>query len=103
MAAASGVTVSDGVITAFNDQKLGKKTKYIQMKVSDDNKEIVLEKTADTATLDEFVSQLPPSDCRWAVFDFHFDLQESGERNKLIFVAWYVSFVIFLVCEKAVQ
>jgi cofilin len=91
MAAASGVSVNDEVVDAFNAQKLGKKAKYIQMKVSDDNKQIIVDPDCDSAsitTLEQVVAQLPPQACRWGVFDFHYDLQESGERNKLVFVAW---------------
>lgn len=38
-------TVNQECITAFNDLKLTKKYKYIIFKLSDDNKEIVIDKT----------------------------------------------------------
>ncbi|GAA5820832.1 hypothetical protein JCM11251_001833 [Rhodosporidiobolus azoricus] len=63
-------------------------TKYIVFKLSDDNKEIVVEKTSESADYDEFTDALPPNTCRYAVYDFEFEIPGEGKRNKICFFAW---------------
>jgi len=61
--------------------------KYVIFKLSDDNKEIVVEKTSESGEYDDFVADLPGESCRYAVYDFQFD-QGEGQRNKITFIAW---------------
>ena len=88
--AASGVTVQDAVVTEFNNIKIGHKYSYIQLKLTDDLREIEVEKTvaAGAGSYEEFVQQLPANDCRYVVYDFHFDTGKAGSREQLIFVVW---------------
>jgi len=88
--AASGVSVQDAVVTEFNNIKIGHKYRYIQMKLTDDMTEIEIEKTVEPSgdTYEQFVQQLPSDDCRYAVYDFHFDTGKSGQREQLIFLLW---------------
>jgi cofilin len=88
--AASGVSVQDAVVSEFNNIKIGHKYVYIQMKITNDLKEIEVEKTVDTGacSYEDFVHQLPPNDCRYAIYDFHFDTGKAGQREQLIFVVW---------------
>jgi len=94
MTTLSGVTVHDDVVSEFQNIKLGKKYSYIQMKISDDRKMIEIEKKIDTgsagSTYEEFVKQFPANDCRYAVYDFEYELGLSGLRNELVLVVWYV-------------
>lgn len=51
----SRATVAPECITAYNDLKLSKKYKYVIYKLSDDNKEIVVDTTSDNgAEYDDF-------------------------------------------------
>lgn len=88
----SGVKVSDDAVKAFNDFKLsGKKTSpnYIIYRVNDDKTEIVIDKEGRTDKYDEFVDLLPENDCRYAVYDFTFDLPNGeGHRSKIVFITW---------------
>jgi len=88
--AASGVTVQDAVVTEFNNIKIGHKYQYYQMKLTADWKEIEVEKTvaSGTETFEQFVQQLPHDDCRYIVYDFHFDTGKAGHREQLIFIVW---------------
>jgi len=86
----SGVEVADDVVTEFQTIKLAKKYSYIQMKISDDRTVIEIEKTVDTSSYEDFVKQFPANDCRYAIYDFEYELGESGQRNELVFVIWYV-------------
>lgn len=88
--AASGVTVQDAVVTEFNNIKIGHKYTFVQMKITDDLKEIEVEKTVNTGgcSYEEFVQQLPANDCRYAIYDLHFDTGKAGQREQLIFIVW---------------
>lgn len=61
--------------------------KYIVFKLSDDNKEIVVEKTSESGSYDDFVGDLPAESCRYAIYDFEYEKGE-GKRNKICFYAW---------------
>ena len=63
-------------------------TKYIIFKLSDDNKEIVVEKSSESANYDEFVAELPGESCRYAIYDFEYEKGNDGKRNKIVFIAW---------------
>ena len=84
----SGVGVNDDCITEYQNLKLGHKLRYIIFRLSDDNREVIVENTAQPdATYDQFVEGLPKDDCRYAVFDFEYQV-DGGQRNKLLFVVW---------------
>jgi len=84
---ASGVAVNEDCIKAYNELKLGKKLKYVVYKLSNDNKEIVVETRSDSADYDQFLETLPENDCRWVIYDFEYESGE-GPRNKILFYAW---------------
>ncbi|KAI8946626.1 hypothetical protein F4801DRAFT_53465 [Xylaria longipes] len=50
----SGANVSQECISAFNDLKLAKKYKYIIFKLSDDNREIVIEEASGDKDWENF-------------------------------------------------
>jgi len=89
MALHAGLSVSDDVVKEFQTIKLGKKYSYIQMKISDDKKVIEMDKTIDECSYDDFVKQFPATECRYAVYDFEYEL-DGGLRNELLFIAWCV-------------
>ncbi|KAK1639825.1 cofilin/tropomyosin-type actin-binding protein, partial [Colletotrichum phormii] len=87
--------VSQECITAYNELKLSKKYKYIIYKLSDDNKEIVVEEASADKDYDNFREKLinaqtkSKSGPRYAVYDFEYSLASGeGERNKITFLAW---------------
>jgi hypothetical protein len=97
----SGATVSPDCVTAYNELKLNKKYKYIIFKLSDDNKEIVVESTSEDAPeYDNFREKLINAQSktksgavgkgpRYAVYDVQYDLASGeGTRNKITFIAW---------------
>lgn len=76
-------------LEAYQELKLGKKSKYIVFTLSKDNTEIVVEKTGSlSATYDDFLGDLPEADCRWAVYDFDFEKEDGGKRSKITFFSW---------------
>ncbi|OTB05364.1 hypothetical protein M426DRAFT_138718 [Hypoxylon sp. CI-4A] len=96
----SGATVSQECITAYNDLKLAKKHKYIIFKLSDDNREIVVEEASDNKDWETFREKLVNATTksksgavgkgpRYAVYDFEYSLASGeGSRNKITFIAW---------------
>ncbi|KAI0205624.1 cofilin [Astrocystis sublimbata] len=96
----SGATVSQECITAFNELKLAKKHKYIIFKLSDDNREIVIEDASSDPDWEVFREKLIKATSktktgavskgpRYAVYDFEYDLASGeGSRNKITFIAW---------------
>jgi len=87
----TGVAVHDNCLDAFQDLKIRKKYKYILYKISDDAKEIILDKAVeakDCKEYDDFISTLSSTDCRYAVYDFEFEKPGAGIRNKICFYSW---------------
>ncbi|KAL2265558.1 hypothetical protein VTJ83DRAFT_6658 [Remersonia thermophila] len=97
----SGATVNQECVTAYNDLKLNKKYTYVIFKLSDDNKEIVVESTSeDGPEYDNFREKLLNAQSktktgalskgpRYAVYDVQYDLASGeGTRNKITFIAW---------------
>ncbi|KDQ62618.1 hypothetical protein JAAARDRAFT_54545 [Jaapia argillacea MUCL 33604] len=85
---ASGVAVSSECLSEYQTLKLGKKLKYIIFTLNKDNTEIIVEKTSNSHEYEDFLADLPEGDCRYAVYDYEYELEEGGKRNKLAFVAW---------------
>ncbi|KAL1583703.1 hypothetical protein WHR41_07497 [Cladosporium halotolerans] len=98
--AQSGVSVVPECITAFNDLKLGKSTKWIIYKISDDWKEIVVEESSSDNNYDAFRQKLLDAKSkdkkgnegiggRYAVYDVEYDAPNGeGKRNKICFISW---------------
>ncbi|KAL1304445.1 hypothetical protein AAFC00_003441 [Neodothiora populina] len=97
--AQSGVSVAPECISAFNDLKLGKSTKWIIYKISDDWKEIVVEETSSTADYSAFREKLLNAKSkdkkgkegiggRYAVYDMEYETAGEGSRSKITFISW---------------
>lgn len=97
----SGATVNAECITAYNELKLNKKYKYVIFKLSDDNKEIVVDSTSeDGPQYEDFREKLINAQSksktgavgkgpRYAVYDVEYELASGeGKRNKITFIAW---------------
>lgn len=86
--AASGVSIQDRVVSEFNNIKLKHMYRFIQLKITDNLKEIEVEKTVESCSYEEFIGQLPQDDCRYIVYDFQFNVGDAGQREQLIFIVW---------------
>lgn len=96
----SGATVAQECIQTYNDLKLAKKYKYIIFKLSDDNKEIVVEEASNNKDWEAFREKLIGATTksktgavgkgpRYAVYDVEYELASGeGTRNKITFIAW---------------
>ncbi|XP_029454803.1 cofilin-2 [Rhinatrema bivittatum] len=103
---ASGVTVNDEVIKVFNDMKVRKSSTAEEIKkrkkavlfcLSDDKKEIIVEKAKQILVGDigstvedpygSFVKLLPLNDCRYGLYDATYETRES-KKEDLVFIFW---------------
>ncbi|KAL1405124.1 cofilin [Vanrija albida] len=85
----SGVQPVPETLERYQELKTGKKLAYVIYGVSDDKKSIVVLKTSESRNFEDFVADLPEKECRWAVYDFQYELPGGeGTRNKLVFVQW---------------
>jgi len=96
----SGATVSQECVTAYNELKLSKKYKYIIYKLSDDNKQIVVDEASNDKDWENFREKLVNATTksksgavgkgpRYAVYDVEYELASGeGTRNKITFIAW---------------
>lgn len=85
---ATGIGVNDECLTKFHELKLRHLHRFMIMRIGDDLKTVIVEKTADQGTWEEFIAALPKQDCRYGVFDFEYEAVGGGKRNKLVFVVW---------------
>jgi len=83
----SGVAVHDDCLSEFQALKIGHKHKYIIYNLSKDNTHIIVDKKSEAAEYDDFLADLPETECRWAIYDFGYE-RDGGKRNKLIFFSW---------------
>lgn len=87
---ASGVSVSNECIKAFDDIKLGHKHKYVIFRLSEDLTEVVVVKKADLSeTYDDFLNLVKCHEkkCLYAVYDFDY-MHNDMPRQKLVFFSW---------------
>jgi hypothetical protein len=87
---ASGVTVSDECLKTYEELKLKRKHKWITFCLNKDNTEVIVHKLSSDETYETFLAELPEQECRWAVYDFAFEKEGAGKRNKICFISWYV-------------
>ncbi|OIW27465.1 cofilin/tropomyosin-type actin-binding protein, partial [Coniochaeta ligniaria NRRL 30616] len=83
--------VSQECVTAYNELKLSKKYKYIIYKLSDDNKQIVVDEASNDKDWENFREKLGAvgKGPRYAVYDVEYELASGeGTRNKITFIAW---------------
>ncbi|MFC8385987.1 actin-binding ADF family protein [Nocardia sp. NPDC057272] len=82
-----GVGVDQQCKADFQELKLKGKYRYITFILNNDNTAVVVKKTSSSTSYDEFVADLPDTECRFAVYDFKYDV-EGGTRKKIVFVDW---------------
>ncbi len=54
-------------------------------------KQVIIAAVGDkTSKFEDFLAQLPPNDCRYAVYDYQYINSEGIAYNKIVFLNWYV-------------
>ncbi|BCS20222.1 actin-binding ADF family protein [Aspergillus puulaauensis] len=101
MSLASGVSIQDECLTAFNNLRMtggtkGAKPKFIIYKISDNKKEVVVEHVSEDPDYEVFLQKLENAKDsngkpapRYAIYDVEYDLGEGeGQRSKILFISW---------------
>jgi cofilin len=89
MAALTAIRVADECFPVWNDIKLGHKHRYVILTLSDDLREVVVEKAVDKSkTSHDFLDDLPQRDVRCAVYDLNFQFDDGSQCNKGVFIIW---------------
>ncbi|KAM3248635.1 actin-depolymerizing factor-like isoform X2 [Capsicum annuum] len=87
--ASSGMGVADHGKNAFLELKRKQVHRYVIIKIDENKKEVVVEKTGNpTEIFDDFTASLAENDCRYAVYDFDFVTSENFQKSKIFFVHW---------------
>ncbi|GMH70915.1 hypothetical protein TrRE_jg1914 [Triparma retinervis] len=78
------------IVTVFNELKLRRKHKFMVFRLADDGSGVVnLEVVGDPkSSTDDFLSTLPTSDCRFAIYDHDYKSTDGRPQSKLFFVSW---------------
>jgi cofilin len=84
----SGVPVHSDCIAVFQDLKLKKKYKYIIFSLNKEATEIIVQGAGNDDYEEFIVKALPETECRWAIYDFEFEKEGGGRRNKITFLSW---------------
>lgn len=89
----SGIEVTNEILQKFEEVRL-RKYSTITLKISDDGKDIVLDKTYGPSSGDpesewkEVVADLSESACRFLICDFQVKETPTVTKSKLIMISW---------------
>ena len=86
----TGIPTETECVSEYTAMKLNKaKYAYLIFGMDKDYSKIQISKKGEeNASYDEFVAELPLDDCRYAVVNIKFSLEDGGEREKLLFIQW---------------
>jgi len=83
------MAVNDECKLKFLELKAKRVHRFIIFKIEEKLKQIIVEKVGEPMlSYEEFAGNLPPDECRYAVFDFDFVTEENCQKSKIIFIAW---------------
>lgn len=97
MSLASGVSITDECISAFNELRMGKgKVKFVIYKVGSNKKEVVVDEVGHDQDYEVFREKLTSARDdkgnvapRYAVYDVEYELGAGeGKRSKIVFISW---------------
>ena len=84
----SGVTVSDQVITAYNELKTKKASRFLILVIENEKEVVIGENCTDrAASWESFVAKLPSDAPCYAIFDYEWNTPD-GKRDKILFISW---------------
>lgn len=81
--------MSDECKLRFLELKAKRNHRYLVFKIDESVQQVVVEKVGgQTETHDDFANSMPPSECRYAVFDYDWTTDENVQKSRIFFVAW---------------
>ncbi|KNG91710.1 actin depolymerizing factor [Aspergillus nomiae NRRL 13137] len=88
IAQSSGVGVNSECTEQYQALKLKKSFKYIIYGLNSSNTEITVLKTSPSDSYDDFIADLPETECRWVVYDLEYETEGNHKANKVVFISW---------------
>ncbi|KAH0470777.1 hypothetical protein IEQ34_000500 [Dendrobium chrysotoxum] len=86
---ASGMAVNDDCKLKFLELKAKRTHRFIIYKIDEKLKQIIVEKLGEPSlNYEDFTTNLPPNECRYAIYDFDFFTEENVPKSKIFFIAW---------------
>lgn len=87
---ASGITVPDEIINAFNLFKLNKTNyQYITYKIDGDEFVVDMQvEKEDGKTFEDFTGTLPENEPRFIVYDYHYETTDGRPADKVVLITW---------------
>lgn len=93
------MTVGPDCVSTFGPLKRQKTYQYIIYNFSEDKRTIIVEKTSTSEDYDAFIADLPETECRFAVIDFHYQIGPAEpKKSRIIFINWCVVSLLCLPC-----
>lgn len=83
----TGITVDDTCVTAFNDLKTKKASRYIIMQIEGDSVVKITSAGARDKKYEDLIGELKKEEPAYAIFDFEFEF-EGAPRSKMLFISW---------------
>ncbi|CAD7698179.1 unnamed protein product [Ostreobium quekettii] len=85
----SGIAVEDSAVQEYKLMKGRKTYSWMTFKINAEGTAVVLGDTGGSgSTFEEFAAYLPENECRYAVFDYHYEANENRSFDKLVFINW---------------
>lgn len=85
----SGIAVDENAVQEYHSMKGRKKYLWIIFKINGDGTAVVLaDAGGPESTFEDFVVHLPENECRYGVFDYHYEANENRSFNKIVFINW---------------
>ena len=86
----NGVAAAPECFTAYEEMKMRKTDKFIVFKLSDDLRQIEVEKRGGSdASFEDFVAAMPPGECRYVVLSLSVTTKSGAtDPHRLLFVSW---------------
>jgi cofilin len=88
---ATGVGVSDEVVSQFNDFKLQRAPhnhRYYIYRIEDKSTVVIDSFGERSNTYNDMVEALPADECRYCLVDLEFSTEDGRATSKLVFIAW---------------
>jgi cofilin len=82
------MVVSDECKLKFQDLKAKRSFRFITFKIDGQTQQVVVDRVGQPSeTYDDFTESMPPTECRYAVYDFKFITDEHCQKSKIFFVS----------------
>lgn len=84
-----GITISSDAVNLYYHMKAKAQYRWAMWKIDGAGKSVVIAAVGDKeSTFDQFLSNLPPNDCRYAVYDYPYINSEGVRFSKIVFFNW---------------